>query len=74
LFLVGGVVRDILIGRNFDPCDIDASCAGDPDLLAAVVKTTHAVFQTKKYGTLTIIQHSSSQTISYEITPFREEG
>ncbi len=77
LFLVGGVVRDILIGRNFSPDDIDATCPWNPSLLASAVSTKHSTFQTKKYGTLTIVRKSniglSMNSVSYEITPFREE-
>ena len=52
LFLVGGCVRDILLGTNFNPHDIDVTGAGEPqDIAAAIDQTEISFFQTEKFGT-----------------------
>jgi tRNA nucleotidyltransferase/poly(A) polymerase len=35
LFLVGGAVRDVLLGTNNDPLDIDFTMGGTPEALYA---------------------------------------
>lgn len=75
VFLVGGGIRDILMGITQDPQDIDLTCAGDPDQIWKTLeknfkKSEESIFRTEKFGTMTLVQKSG---IHYECTPFRSE-
>lgn len=80
-FLVGGAVRDLLLGITQDPKDIDFTMAGDPiDLYQSFDITDLSSFITEKYGTSTYLFPSSDQAeegqsiTKYELTPLRTEG
>lgn len=76
LFVVGGAIRDILLGINTDPTDIDMTLVGEPDDVFAALQDissdSFSLFRTEKFGTMTLVS-KDSPTI-YELTPFREEG
>lgn len=76
LFVVGGAVRDILLGLEKDPYDIDITCAGDPKkIFSSTDKTEMSAFMTEKFGTMTFIpKESTIPNLQYELTPFRTEG
>lgn len=69
-------MRDLVLGVNLQPHDIDMTLAAQPDdVYAALQKASNeefALFRTEKFGTATLINRSDET--SYEITPFREEG
>jgi tRNA nucleotidyltransferase (CCA-adding enzyme) len=65
-YLVGGCVRDILIGRNIHDWDITTS-AGSGDVAALFSKTVETG---AKFGTITVLSDSGS----VEVTTFRSEG
>ena len=57
LFLVGGCVRDPLLGLEKKPTDIDFTMAGDPKKLDKLIdKKWMSYFMTEKFGTITLIQ------------------
>lgn len=90
LFLVGGCVRDPLLGIDKKPNDIDITMAGQPTAIyAAIDKTGMSHFITEKFGTITFITqpvkskvksqksdltHHKPSTIKYELTPLRTES
>jgi tRNA nucleotidyltransferase/poly(A) polymerase len=56
LFLVGGCVRDLLLGITKNPLDLDFTMAGKPDVLYAGFDTRGlSHFITEKFGTSTFI-------------------
>lgn len=76
LFVVGGAVRDILLGVDTQPHDIDMTLAMHPEHVFAALQNADreifSLFRTEKFGTVTLI-HSEDKT-TYELTPFREES
>lgn len=57
LFLVGGCVRDPLLGIDKKPTDIDFTMAGEPlTIYDAIDKKGMSHFITEKFGTITLIQ------------------
>jgi tRNA nucleotidyltransferase/poly(A) polymerase len=56
VFLVGGCVRDLLLGVDTQPLDIDITMAGNPEhVYAEIDKKKISHFITEKYGTITLI-------------------
>jgi tRNA nucleotidyltransferase/poly(A) polymerase len=56
LFLVGGCVRDPLLGIDKKPSDIDITMAGEPTAIdASIDKKGLSHFMTEKFGTITLI-------------------
>lgn len=78
LFVVGGAVRDLILGIETHPTDIDMTLAGKPDVLQKKlgdnVPEGFSFFCTEKFGTMTLISKTDDAQITYELTPFREEG
>jgi len=79
IFLVGGCVRDILLGVNMEPNDLDVTLSWQPKAIANVIeKSDISFFMTEKYGTMTVIPKEDNESwdeqIQYEITPFRTES
>ena len=77
VFLVGGCVRDVLLGVSDIPNDLDVTLAGQPKAVAAGIDHEGiSFFMTEKYGTMTIIpkEQKVEPKIQYEITPFRTES
>ena len=75
-FLVGGALRDILLGIKEKLDDVDLTIAGEPiGLYAQMEKEAFSHFITEKFWTITLIPKEwVMQGIKYEITPFREES
>ncbi len=80
IFLVGWCVRDLILGIDKKPTDIDFTMAGEPTkLYGAIDKKGISHFITEKYGTITLINKwkgagSKEQEIKYELTPLRTES
>jgi len=74
-FLVGGCVRDVLLGLTKDPKDIDLTLAGEPkSIYNAIDKKGFSHFMTEKFGTMTLIPKDKKMAwVQYEITPLRTE-
>ena len=71
LFLVGGCVRDFLLGLEKKPTDIDFTMAGKPvEIYNKISKTGISHFMTEKFGTITLIKGD----LKYELTPLRTES
>ncbi len=66
-FLVGGCVRDLLLGKN--PPDFDIATSAKPQDLAKIFEISH---QEEKFGTTTLTLGQNKE-IKVEITPFRKE-
>ncbi len=77
LFLVGGAMRNILLGIEEYPHDIDVTGVGHPDDLRNTIdKEKYSAFRTEKYGTITVIPEKKEcpdEQVQYELTPFRSE-
>ena len=74
LFLVGGCVRDLLLGITKDPLDIDFTMGGTPEELYADFDTKGlSHFITEKFGTITFIPPEDKER-NYQLTPLRTEG
>lgn len=73
LFLVGGTIRDLILGIEKNPKDIDFTMAGFPmDIYDKIDKRKVSHFITEKFGTITLIP--KNQEVKYELTPFRLEN
>ena len=71
LFLVGGCVRDFLLGLEKKPTDIDFTMAGKPvEIYSKISKAGISHFMTEKFGTITLIK----EDLKYELTPLRTES
>jgi tRNA nucleotidyltransferase (CCA-adding enzyme) len=66
-YLVGGCVRDILIGN--EPKDFDLATRAVPDEIINLFPKT--VYE-NNFGTVFVINEDSGETV--EVTPFRQEG
>lgn len=68
LFVVGWAIRDILLGVDRTPRDIDITCASDPELIYTQFEKTQtddtSLFRTEKFGTVTLIKNSQLITHS----------
>ncbi|MCS6983109.1 MAG: hypothetical protein NZL83_02935 [Candidatus Absconditabacterales bacterium] len=73
IYIVGGCVRDLLIGHTTMLEDIDATCACDPHQLYHRLRKHQlpGFFWTEKFGTLSF--RSTDNATTYEITPMRCE-
>lgn len=67
-FIVGGCVRDSLLGRT--PNDWDITTSATPSEVQEVFKGFKVIPTGIKYGTVTIALHDSM----YEVTTFRNDG
>ena len=73
-FLVGGCVREILLGTTKNPLDIDFTMAGNPlEIYENIDKDGISHFITEKYGTITLIPKDKDNELKYELTPLRAE-
>ena len=69
-YLVGGCVRDLLIGR--EPKDWDITTNAKPDQIQALFPET---FYENDYGTVGVVTNSENPRLKVvEITPYRIEG
>ena len=82
LFLVGGLIRDIILGKTNpsdvgDKLDLDFATSWEPDPIWEKLNKNKtddiSIFRTAKYGTMTIIDKSNNDN-KIEITPFRTES
>ena len=67
-YLVGGCVRDYLLGIN--PGDYDITTSAKPNQIMDIFSFTKVITTGLKHGTVTIIY----KNIPFEITTFRVEG
>lgn len=69
-YLVGGCVRDLVIGR--EPKDWDITTNAHPDQVQGLFEET---FYENNFGTVGVVTKSEDRRLKViEITPFREEG
>jgi len=87
IFLVGGAIRNLLLGIDNDPTDIDFTMAGKPEeIYKKIDKKWLSHFITEKFGTITLIkklqggkvtkiqsEEKNYETLKYELTPLRTE-
>lgn len=70
-YIVWGALRDVLLGHEHDPTDIDLTWPGLPDeIWTQIQQATWDTFRTEKFGTMSLLIENTS----YEFTPFRTEG
>lgn len=75
VFLVGWCIRNLLLGIEHSPNDIDVTLAGDPfEIYKHSNKIWLSHFITEKFGTMTFIKKGVKRHIQYEVTPLRTEG
>lgn len=67
-YLVGGCVRDMLIGRT--PSDYDITTNAEPDQTEAVFSDQHTLGIGKKHGTIGVVMPGGV----YEVTTYRIDG
>ena len=67
-YIVGGCVRDLLLGKA--PHDWDICTSAKPDETIAALEGMHIVKTGLKHGTVTVILEDGS----YEVTTFRVDG
>ena len=67
-YLVGGCVRDMIMGR--EPGDFDIAASSRPEETAAVFASDRVIPTGIKHGTVTVIHQGES----FEITTFRRDG
>ena len=68
-YVVGGCVRDALLGR--EPKDWDVCTSAAPEIMKQIFQDCHVVETGLQHGTLTVVLHH----VPYEVTTFRvDEG
>jgi len=67
-YIVGGCVRDLLIGR--EPFDYDITTSARPDEIEEVFKDQKTIQVGKEFGTIVVVQKEGN----VEVTTFRTEG
>jgi tRNA nucleotidyltransferase (CCA-adding enzyme) len=65
-YIVGGYVRDVLLGRETNDCDITTSAT--PDQVEQLFEQVHS--QAKQHGTIGVVCEGEL----FEVTSFRSEG
>ena len=69
-YLVGGCVRDMLIGKR--PKDWDITTSATPEIIQSLFTET---FYENSYGTVGVVSESVNPSLKViEVTPFRTEG
>ena len=69
-WVVGGCVRDLLIGKN--PKDWDITTNATPEQIQGLFENT---FYTNDFGTVGIVSETEEETLKIvEVTPYRVEG
>ncbi|MCU0261704.1 MAG: CCA tRNA nucleotidyltransferase [Ilumatobacteraceae bacterium] len=76
LYVVGGSVRDLLVGAAVDDVDIDLTTdARPPEILRCIDGWADSVWrQGEKFGTIGAIRGDGERSRTYEITTFRSEA
>jgi poly(A) polymerase/tRNA nucleotidyltransferase (CCA-adding enzyme) len=69
-FLVGGCVRDLMLGK--EPKDWDITTNAHPDQIQALFEET---YYTNEYGTVGVVHETDDPRLKViEVTPYRKEG
>ncbi len=68
IYLVGGVIRDILLGREYNRSEIDLATNAKPGEVKKIFK--RVIPTGIKHGTVTVIRNN----VNFEITTFRLDG
>ncbi len=69
-WVVGGCVRDLLIGKN--PKDWDITTNASPEQIQGLFENT---FYTNDFGTVGVVSETEDETLKVvEVTPYRVEG
>ena len=75
VYLVGGAVRDLLLGKR--PGDWDFTSSAEPDKIAAILAEAfpghNLILKGKRFGTIGIELSDADEDVSFEITAFRKE-
>jgi tRNA nucleotidyltransferase (CCA-adding enzyme) len=71
-FLVGGGVRDLLLGRP--PADFDVATSAHPDKVLALFGSRYAIPTGLAHGTVTVLSAGPDGPRPVEVTTFRSEG
>jgi poly(A) polymerase len=76
LYVVGGSVRDLLVGTSLDDVDIDLTTdARPPEIVRCLDGWADSVWrQGEKFGTIGAIRDVGGRHRTYEITTFRSEA
>jgi len=77
VFIVGGAIRDLLLGISETVTDIDLTGSENPEQwweCMQIPETGRSRFRTEKFGTMTLVYKDTLPEVCYEITPFREES
>ena len=69
-YIVGGCVRDFLLGKN--PDDFDITTNAKPEDVKRIFKKT--IDTGIKHGTVTILFYDNNKPLTYEITTYRVDG
>ena len=75
VYLVGGAVRDLLLGKR--PGDWDFTSSAEPDKITAILAEAfpghNLILKGKRFGTIGIDLSDAAEDVSFEITAFRKE-
>ncbi|MBR5420068.1 MAG: HD domain-containing protein [Lachnospiraceae bacterium] len=69
-YIVGGCVRDLLLGR--DPADWDITTSARPEQVKACFKRT--LDTGIQHGTVSVLEYEQGKPVTYEITTYRIDG
>ncbi len=69
-YIVGGCVRDCLLGK--DPADWDITTSATPPEVKQIFR--HTVDTGLQHGTVTVLQREDGKQTSYEVTTYRIDG
>lgn len=69
-YIVGGCVRDVLLGTN--PSDYDITTNAEPQTVKKLFKRT--IDTGIKHGTVTVLFYEDNKPYTYEVTTFRIDG
>jgi tRNA nucleotidyltransferase (CCA-adding enzyme) len=67
-FIVGGCVRDLILGR--EPSDYDVTTSAPPDEIQSIFKNYKTIEIGKEFGTIVIVQKEGC----VEVTTYRSDG
>jgi tRNA nucleotidyltransferase (CCA-adding enzyme) len=70
--LVGGGIRDMLLGRP--PADFDVATSALPDAVMALFGSRYAIPTGLQHGTVTVLAGTAEKPRHVEVTTFRGEG
>jgi len=70
--LVGGGIRDLLIGRQ--PADFDVATDAHPEQVMTLFGSRYAIPTGLQHGTVTVVTQSTTGPRHVEVTTFRGEG